>query len=405
MNKSENTKYIEIANTIFNHFEGCREGQGCYLMRNLRSLYRKPDQIEFLRTSISIVLFNLCENGYLVPDEDSLDGFMRLTSKGEDYLKGGSLIVNKIDISHYVVLIDEPKAQFEQMWEIIGDNATAPFYIKGPIFLNMIKPYLSTHIPDYMQYMEDLRKKEESTSRRDWYKKLYLQLPKDKQSDFLEDLSRAVNIIYYYKDKDLDELSEYVQEKLDVADDIINSVVPDLPELNVDKFPTRKAPEDLYGIAMEICNSYKSLIENNRMYKLLYNDDGTPKDETVSQLLFYSIAQGYCKKYDVDINRESDPGIGELDFKFSVGNRSKVVMEMKLSSNSTLYHGYAKQLPAYLRAEEINKGILIVIQLTTNKPNQLVKIEEEYAKNKNKANNEVDVLVIDATPKPSASKL
>lgn len=89
-----------------------------------------------------------------------------------------------------------------------------------------------------------------------------------------------------------------------------------MPELNIPENNQKKTPWELLAVATEICNSFKSVVENNRMYKLLYNDDGTPKDETAAQLLFYTSALGYCKKYNVDINRESDPGIGELDFKF-----------------------------------------------------------------------------------------
>ena len=159
------------------------------------------------------------------------------------------------------------------------------------------------------------------------------------------------------------------------------------------------------AITLEICNAYKSLIENNRMYKLLYNDDGSPKDETAAQLLFYTVAQGYCKQYDVDLNRESDPGIGEMDFKLSVGSASKVVIEMKLSSNGTLYHGFKGQLPAYLRAEETKYGVFLVLLMKKEPESQLTKVQALYDTITDQPNNSLHMVCVDATPKPSASKV
>ena len=167
----------------------------------------------------------------------------------------------------------------------------------------------------------------------------------------------------------------------------------------------KQTPEELLSITLEICNAYKSLIENNRMYRLLYNDDNTPKDETAAQLLFYTAAQGYCKKYDVDLNRESDPGIGEMDFKLSVGSASKVIIEMKLSSNSTLFHGFEKQLPAYLRAEETKYGVFLVLQMHKTVEPQLEKVQSLYNTIKDNPDNALRLISIDATPKPSASKI
>lgn len=98
--------------------------------------------------------------------------------------------------------------------------------------------------------------------------------------------------------------------------------------------------------------------------------------------MFYTVAQGYCKQYDVDLNRESDPGIGEMDFKLSVGSASKVVIEMKLSSNRTLYHGFEKQLPAYLRAEETKYGVSLVLQVNKEPEAQLTKDKVSIVRSK-----------------------
>jgi len=93
------------------------------------------------------------------------------------------------------------------------------------------------------------------------------------------------------------------------------------------------------------------------------------------------------------------------DFKFSIGNSVKVVIEMKRSSNSSLYHGFEKQLPAYLRAEEAKYGIFLVLQMNTTQEAQLSKVLSSYDKIKDNPNNYLRLICIDATKKPSASKI
>ena len=407
INPVENQNYLRYANIIFSHFEGFKEGEGCFLMRILRSKYRGIGLQEELNM-LHKILYNLCVNDFLTPKDEGenwMEGFICVTEKGADFLQGGPLIVNKVDFNQYIVNEDDVRKQFDDLWSLIGKQESAPFYIKGSVFLNMIRPYIKEYIGEYMDYMAERTDKGLSTSRRIWYKELYEKVPNGKRKDFLADLSYAVSLSFYFKDHSDDEFDELFLERLEAIDDEVSTVIPELPELNIHPENKRQTPEELLAICLEICNAYKALIENNRMYKLLYNDDKSPKNETAAQLLFFSVAQGYCKQYDIDINRESDPGIGQLDFKLSVGNKSKVIIEMKLSSNSTLYHGYDKQLPAYLRAEETKYGIFLVLQMNTTPEPQLLQTQQAYEKVKDNPDNTIKLVCIDATPKASASKI
>lgn len=404
----ENTVYKAYADILFSYFSGCKEGQGGYLMRTMRGKYKGLDE-RVLLDYLYKVLYNLCVNDFLYAKDESsqfpLEGWISLTAKGADYLQGGPLTVNKVDLNQYVSLNKPDAQQFDELWSMIGDEKSAPFYIKGPTYLNMIRPYLTEHVSDYIAYMDERRDKEVSTSRRVWYKELYFKIPTDKRRDFLNDLSYAVSLSFYYPEAADEDYLELFNEKLEIIGEQFSHEVPQLPELTIADDNKKQTPEELLAITLEICNAYKALIENNRMYKLLYNDDDTPKDETAAQLLFYTMAQGYCKQYDVDLNRESDPGIGEMDFKLSVGNKSKVVIEMKLSSNSTLYHGFEKQLPAYLRAEETKYGVFLILQMNKTPEPQLSKVQTLYNSVKDTPNNSLHLICIDATPKPSASKI
>lgn len=405
---ADNANYVGYANILFSYFHGCTAGQGGFLMRTMREKYSGINDRDTL-ISLYNILFNLCLNGFMEPKEKNtqyfLDGWINLTEKGYDYLQGGPLIVNRVDFNQYISLSKPDNEQFDDLWALIGNQNKAPFYIKGPTYLNMIRPYLTVYVSDYMTYIEERRQKELSTSRRVWYRELFLNVPSDKRTDFLSDLSYAVYLSFYYPEEtDEDYLSLY-NDNLDSVGEELQKEVPQLPDLNIAETNKKQTPEELLAITLEICNAYKALIENNRIYRLLYNDDNTPKDETAAQLLFYTVAQGYCKKYDVDLNRESNPGIGEMDFKLSVGSSSKVIIEMKLSTNSTLFHGFEKQLPAYLRAEETRYGVFLVLKMNKTAEAQLEKVQSFYNKIKDNPDNALRMISIDATPKPSASKI
>lgn len=81
--------------------------------------------------------------------------------------------------------------------------------------------------------------------------------------------------------------------------------------------------------------------------EILNNDNGNPLNENHSQMLFFGIADSYCKANDIDISRENNNGNGPVDFKLSKGYYNKIVVEIKKSSNSQLSHCYEVQIPIY----------------------------------------------------------
>ena len=163
--------------------------------------------------------------------------------------------------------------------------------------------------------------------------------------------------------------------------------------------------DDVRNVTYTICQHYRTIIENNRMYTL-FRDSKTEKySETNAQLLFFCMAEAYCNANNIDLTRESDAGWGELDFKLSQGASAKVLIEMKLSSNTQLEKGLTCQLPAYMQAEKGHYGILMILlthDKDLNRVNQV--LEQNYLANAN-GNSVKDVMVIDARFRPSASKL
>lgn len=140
-------------------------------------------------------------------------------------------------------------------------------------------------------------------------------------------------------------------------------------------------------------------IEHNRLSDVLYDDTGKSRKEFVSQRLIYAIADIFAKIFDVDVSREGNAGPGAVDFRFTVGRDARLLVEVKLSTHSRLRDGYYQQLPAYASAENIKRLVLLVIRVSTDDAhiNALIKLIKERALR-------IQLFVIDAVPKPPASK-
>jgi hypothetical protein len=90
-----------------------------------------------------------------------------------------------------------------------------------------------------------------------------------------------------------------------------------------------KSPEELSRIAQAIISHFRKLVENNGLNEVLRG-----QKESAAQRLFFGIADAYCQANDLDVSPEPNAGRGPVDFKFSQGSAAKVLVEVKLTSNS-----------------------------------------------------------------------
>lgn len=160
--------------------------------------------------------------------------------------------------------------------------------------------------------------------------------------------------------------------------------------------------DDVLSIARVICNRFKSLVEDNGLSKLLYDSTGAPKHESAAQLLFFGIADSYCNANNIDLTKEGNNGRGPVDFKLSHGSNDKVVVETKLTSNSQLRHGIEIQLPIYMKQEKTKQAIYLIID--NGHPNALENFISFYNGLDQETKRKISYLIVDATPKLSASK-
>ncbi|MDH5898179.1 hypothetical protein [Vibrio splendidus] len=156
--------------------------------------------------------------------------------------------------------------------------------------------------------------------------------------------------------------------------------------------------EKVKSVVSEILTQFKDLVENKGLWKQFWNGDSTPRNEHSAQEIFCSVAHSFCKANNIDLSPEANFGNGPVDFKFSSGYHSKVVVEMKLSTNPRIVHGYEKQLEVYKNAESTKHGVLLIIDVggMGNKYEKVLQLKQEYPLS--------EVWYVDATRKASASK-
>jgi hypothetical protein len=116
------------------------------------------------------------------------------------------------------------------------------------------------------------------------------------------------------------------------------------------------------AVVARIIDDFRHLIEQRGLNRELYRDDGRPRPEGTAQRLFFAVAYSHCKANNLDLSPEADTGSGRIDFKFSRG-RDRVLVELKLSRNPNVVHGYETQLEVYRAAEQTIRAYYVVIDV------------------------------------------
>jgi len=162
-----------------------------------------------------------------------------------------------------------------------------------------------------------------------------------------------------------------------------------------------KGPEAIRDVVLEAIEMFKKHVEVGDLWKELWSGD-KPKLERASQIIFQLAADSFCKANNIDMSPEANMGGGPVDFKFSSGYEANVLVELKRDTGK-VRHGYEVQLEHYKKASNSFFGIFVVIDYGKlgGKLETIQKIRNERIASGQRAS---DIIVIDATPKVSASK-
>lgn len=185
--------------------------------------------------------------------------------------------------------------------------------------------------------------------------------------------------------------------------ELLKQIPRDYP-YDLSRYANRKlSANEVVEVVNKILSQFQDLIENKGLWKELWDENEKPRKEKASQRLFFAVAYSYCKANNIDLTPEADSGNGPVDFKLSKGFDSKLVVEIKLSTNGSLIHGYEKQLETYKKADDTDLGIFLIIDVggIGRKYSEVQKIRNDFIKEYGKAS---DIWYVDGNQKASASK-
>jgi hypothetical protein len=251
---------------------------------------------------------------------------------------------------------------------------------------------------DYVvSFNEDLRHKLNQLVGEDWSK--HLKKP-DLKSSLLDNKDAIRDLVSHYQNKKPLSYNFNEDPKGEISWKAVGEKIAHENKLEL-SLPKSPSIEDVKDVVVEIIKKFKKNVEFNGANKLLKKGNGRIGEE-FCQRVFYIVADSYCTANNLDLTAEGNGGRGPVDFKMSRGLQ-KIVVEVKLTSNSKFLDGIKKQLPTYEKVESA-KGIFLIIKTSESNTqvSNLQSLELEY-----KRNNLTfpDYFVVDAFIKPSASKL
>lgn len=204
---------------------------------------------------------------------------------------------------------------------------------------------------------------------------------------------------YYYPEYDREVEIDRQKYKAKIEKELFKN----LPEIEELEF--HDTEEEFLKIIDKIIADFKNLVENSG-YRLLWDENGNPRDEDSCQILFDFYAKKYCQNVGIDLTREVETGRGPVDFRFSSNAHFIAHVEFKKENNSKLSHGLTKQLPTYMSSEDAKIGFYIIFDFGTRDISKLkAELETQRIELEQDKGIILRVIYIDARMKLSASKL
>lgn len=157
-----------------------------------------------------------------------------------------------------------------------------------------------------------------------------------------------------------------------------------------------KIKPNSYDEALKRANFLKEVIEDNDGYRVFYQKGKPIASEDTVQRIFR--LTWYASPYDV--NSEVNNGRGPADYKVSFGSGDSTIVEFKLARSSSLKSNLNNQTEIYKKASKSITDIKVILCYTTY---EIAKVER-ILKGMNQVGAE-NVVIIDASPKQSASKV
>jgi len=212
-------------------------------------------------------------------------------------------------------------------------------------------------------------------------------------------LNKFPEILDYYiqqKENKKDLSKKLSKDKIDKIKKELITTITSFCEKVLNKSDFFDIKPNSYNEALKRAIFLKDVIENNDGYRVFYKDGKAIASEDTVQRIFR--LTWYASPYDV--NAEVNNGRGPADYKVSFGSGDSTIVEFKLGKSTSLKNNLKNQTEIYKKASKSISDIKVILCYTTSeisKVNRILKgMDQVGAEN---------IVIIDATPKLSASKV
>lgn len=342
--------------------------------------------------------------------------FMHLFEKniGADRISDMAVHVMRKEILAYTQRIAQELSIAVYPFEYMDVVYQVPFYNNEP--LHFLPEYLLRDLPvatsyddieGVCDYNRELKRKVCNAVKGEWKDYISSGNKQVVKSAIMGSRAAYDAAINYFRSLSVKAYDFTLDEKNAYFDARIEDIVND--KISQDKGTTKLTADEILAATREACMLYKECIENHRSYKLMYYEKGNvAKSEDYAQELLYVISEAYlrAKGFDIDVSPEADTGVGKLDFKFSQGRASRVIIETKLSDNDNLLHGYVSQLPDYMNSQNTDKSIYVVVEIDSpkNKISLMKRLHDIEDKRKSENSTDPEIIFVNARERVTASK-
>ncbi|KAA0068598.1 hypothetical protein [Rhodanobacter sp. T12-5] len=211
-------------------------------------------------------------------------------------------------------------------------------------------------------------------------------------------VERFPEILDYYihhQEKNKDRASAISAEKVEKFKSEIIETIGQLVRALFKESEFYRTPTTSYGEALARAKFLKDVIENNDGYRVFYKD-GKPiaQEESVQRIFRLT---WFSSPYDV--NAEVNNGRGPADYKISFGERDSTIVEFKLGGSSSLERNLKNQAAIYKKASKAITDIAVILCYTRPEIARVGRVLRKL-----KIEDAENIIVIDASPKVSASK-
>lgn len=222
---------------------------------------------------------------------------------------------------------------------------------------------------------------------------------KDRVNAIYKTIAKFPDLIDYYiktKEETKTKASAASIAKIEeLKNKLIDALTPfcDLLYANSDFYNTLP---NSYEEALKRAKYLKEVIENNDGYRIFYyNNKPIAKEDTVQRIFRLT---WYASP--LDVNAEVNNGRGPADYKISFGSGDSTIVEFKLGKSSSLKRNLENQTDIYKTASKSAKDISVVLCYSKYEIKKVSKVLKDLKKDSHE-----NIIVIDASPKSSASKV